>query len=278
MDSTQLLKDSAFKVLYHLMPGLPGSTYKKDLKNFKKIFSDSQFKPDMVKFYPCLVIKGTKLYDEWQKGNYVPLDSLKAAKLLAEIKSEIPKWVRVMRVNRDIPSTVISAGVMKTNLRQLVEEELHKSGKECNCIRCREVGLRSRFEKTADVSDAKISEDFYEASKGEEAFVSFESKQALFGFLRLRNPAKPFMKEISQRTALIRELHVYGKVLPLGEKSVESSQHQGIGKELMVRAEQLAKEKFDAKKIVIISGLGVKEYYSKNFGYKKEGPYMSKKI
>jgi len=278
VDSTQLLKDSAFKVLYHLMPGLPGSSYKKDLKNFRKIFSNPKFKPDMVKFYPCLVIKGTKLYDEWKKGNYVPLDELKAAKMLAEIKSEIPKWVRVMRVNRDIPSTVISAGVMKTNLRQLVEEELHKQGKKCNCIRCREVGLQSRFEKTADVSDAKLCEEFYEASNGEEAFVSFESKDSLFGFLRLRNPAKPFMKEISPRTALIRELHVYGKALPLGEKSAESSQHQGIGKELMVEAEQLAKEKFDAKKIVIISGLGVKEYYSKNFGYKKEGPYMSKKI
>jgi len=286
-NSTQLLKDSAFKVLYHLMPGLPGSTYKTDLKNFKMIFSDPMFKPDMVKFYPCLVIKGSELYNEWKRGEFVPMDAIKAAKLLAEIKSTVPKWVRVMRVNRDIPSTVISAGVMKTNLRQLVEEELHKMGKKCNCIRCREAGIVARGgvsasgrgdEKEVDVNKAKIQKEFYDASMGEEAFISSESRDALFGFVRLRKPAEPFLKEITQNTSLIRELHVFGKSLALGKHDKESPQHKGIGKELMLEAEKMAKEKFDAKKMVVISGLGVKEYYIKNFGYKKDGAFVSKKI
>ncbi len=275
--STQELKDSSFKVLYHLMPGLPGSNYKKDLKNFKMVFSDPRFKPDMVKFYPCLIIKGTKLYDDWVKGEFEPMNELKAAKILAEVKSIVPKWVRVMRVNRDIPSTVIAGGVMKTNLRQLVEEELHKMGKKCNCIRCMEAGLRSRTEEV-DFSKAKLSTEYYEASEGEEAFISIESKDSLFGFVRLRKPAKPFLKEITPRTALVRELHVYGKALALGKRSEESSQHQGIGKELMLEAQRVAKERFGSNKMVVISGLGVKEYYMKNFKYKKQGPFVSKLI
>ncbi|MCX6801385.1 MAG: tRNA uridine(34) 5-carboxymethylaminomethyl modification radical SAM/GNAT enzyme Elp3 [Candidatus Diapherotrites archaeon] len=280
VESTRLLKDSAFKILYHLMPGLPGSDYKKDLKNFRNIFHDARFKPDMVKFYPCLVMEGTKLYDEWLKGNFFPIEEKKAVRMLARIKSELPKWVRVMRVNRDIPSNVISAGIKKTNLRQLVREELRFGGKKCACIRCREAGLKLYDEKigAGEFSKAKLMSEFYQASGGEEAFVSFESKDALFGFLRLRKPFEPFRKEIDSKTALVRELHVYGKALPLGKRSGESTQHQGIGKLLMGEAERIAKEKFDSNKIVVISGPGVKEYYRKNFSYKKKGPYMSKAI
>jgi len=278
VDSTKRLKDSAFKVLYHLMPGLPGSDYKTDLANFRNIFTNPDFKPDMVKFYPCLVIKGTKLYEDWKKGDFVPIEEEAAAKLLAQIKSEIPKWVRVMRVNRDIPSTVISAGVKKTNLRQLVEEELHKMGKKCNCIRCREIGLQNRGKKFPENEVPTLSTEFYEASGGEESFISFESKNALYGFARLRNPATPFLKEITSRTALLRELHVFGRALPVGENDELSVQHKGLGQELIAQAELIAKEKYGANKMVIISGLGVKEYYKKYLGYKKEGPYMSKKL
>jgi elongator complex protein 3 len=148
---------------------------------------------------------------------------------------------------------------------------------KCNCIRCREAGLKQRDEKV-DFSGAKIVSEFYNASGGEEAFISFESKNGLFGFVRLRKPFEPFRKEIGQRTALVRELHVYGKALPLGKKSGESTQHRGVGKKLMHEAERVAREKFDSDKIVVISGLGVKEYYRKNFGYRKEGPYVSKNL
>jgi elongator complex protein 3 len=275
--ATRLLKDSAFKVLYHLMPGLPGSGYRKDLKNLRKIFLDERFKPDMVKFYPCLVIEGTPLYNEWKEGNFSPLTEKGAVKLLAQIKSELPRWVRVMRVNRDIPSNIISAGVKKTNLRQLVREELSAQGKRCSCIRCREAGLKQRDGKV-DFSDAKLSAEFYGASGGEEAFISFESRDALFGFLRLRKPFEPFMKQIGPRTALVRELHVYGKALPIGGRSEESLQHRGIGKALMEEAERISTEKFGARKLVVISGPGVKEYYRKNFGCTRDGQYVSKRL
>ena len=285
VDSTRLLKDCAFKVLYHLMPGLPGSSYKTDLKNFKRVFTNPDFKPDMVKFYPCLVIKGTELYTDWENKKFEPLLEDKAVKLLADIKSTLPKWVRVMRVNRDIPSNIISAGIKKTNLRQLVHEELIKQGKKCNCIRCREIGLLGRIDNNPKLNpnyspdlNPKLSTEFYDASGGEEAFISFESKDALFGFVRLRKPANPFLKQINSRTALIRELHVYGKSLPLHKRDAISSQHTGLGKELMLEAQKVAKERFGADKIVVISGLGVREYYKNNFNYKKDGPYMSKKI
>ncbi len=277
INSTRLLKDSGFKVLYHLMPGLPGSNYSIDLKNFRKIFSNSDFKPDMVKFYPCLVIKGTKLFSDWEKGNFVPMSEEKTIKLLTKLKSELPPWVRVMRVNRDIPSNIISGGIKKTNLRQLIEKQLVKEGKKCNCIRCREIGLFSRQNKIVD-KNPKLKTIFYNSSKGKEVFISMESKECLYGFARLRKPFEPFVKQINDNTAIIRELHVYGKTLGVGEKDVDSTQHLGYGKTLIEEAERIAKEEFDSKKMVIISGLGVKEYYRKNFCYENDGTYVSKKL
>ncbi|MDD3083633.1 MAG: tRNA uridine(34) 5-carboxymethylaminomethyl modification radical SAM/GNAT enzyme Elp3 [Candidatus ainarchaeum sp.] len=277
VNSTQLLKDSGFKVLYHLMPGLPGSNYSKDLKNFKMIFSSPDFKPDMVKFYPCLIIKGTKLYSDWKKGNFSPMSEKKTINLLAKIKSELPPWVRVMRVNRDIPSNIISGGIKKTNLRQLIEKQLISNKKKCNCIRCREIGLFSRQNKIID-EKPKLRTVFYDASNGIEAFISMESKNCLYGFVRLRKPFDPFVKQIDAKTSLIRELHVYGKSLNLGERDIDSTQHIGYGKILLEEAERIAREKFDSKKMVIISGLGVREYYNKNFGYKIDEPFVSKRL
>jgi len=229
----------------------------------------------MVKFYPCLVIKGSKLYDDWKKGHFTPLLESDAIKMLSKLKSEVPRWVRIMRVNRDIPSTIISGGIKKTNLRQMIEKEMIKKGLKCNCIRCREIGLKK---KEFDISKAKIKAETYKASGGEEVFISSEYKDDLYGFVRLRNPAKPFLKEINNKTALIRELHVYGKSLALGKKEIVSAQHTGIGKELMQKAEEIAKERFDAKKMVVISGLGVRPYYKKNLGYKNDGFFVSKKL
>ncbi len=276
--ATRELKDSSFKVLYHLMPGLPGSTYKSDLRDFKKVFKEPDFSPDMVKFYPCLVIKGSELYDEWLKGNFKPMEEKKSVKLLVDVMREIPPWVRIMRINRDIPSTVISGGVKKTNLRQMVDEELKKKKIKCQDIRSREVGINSLSEKSFLKQKPKLKTRFYNASKGEEVFISFESKDYLHGFVRLRKPYAPFIKNIDNKTALIRELHVYGKALSIGKHDDNASQHKGIGKILMQEAEKIAKEKFDAKKINIISGIGVREYYKKNFGYKIDEPFVSKNV
>jgi elongator complex protein 3 len=199
-----------------------------------------------------------------------------AIKLLSKLKPELPKWVRVMRVNRDIPSTVIEAGPKKTNIRQSIHERMKSEGTRCNCIRCRESGLKSRDSEQL-LGKGKLMKEYYTASDGQEIFISYESKNTLFGFARLRIPSLPWRPEINQSTALIRELHVYGKTLGVGKKG-ESTQHKGIGKLLMNEAEAIALNEFDSKKMVVISGLGVKEYYKKNFGYKKDGPYVSKKL
>ncbi len=209
-EATSFLKDSSFKVAYHLMPGLPGSSPKEDFSVFKKVFSDQNFKPDMLKIYPCIVIKGTKLYDLWKKKKYAPYSTKKASKLISKMKAIVPKWVRIMRIQRDIPSTVVSAGVKHTNLRQLIEKEMKKQDWKCNCIRCREIG---RTENKNSEPEIKVEE--YNASNGKEFFISLEDKNSLYGFCRMRFPFEPFRKEISKDTSLIRELHVYSKALPL---------------------------------------------------------------
>ncbi len=272
VNATSLLRDSSFKFAYHLMPGLPFSSPKEDLKVFKKIFSDSDFKPDMLKIYPCIVIKGTELYDLWKKNEFSPYSTKKAAKLIAKMKCFVPKYTRIMRIQRDIPSTVVSAGVKHTNLRQLIEKEMKKHGWKCSCIRCREAGRNPESS-----GKPKILIEEYSASNGTEFFISLESKNSLFGFCRMRFPFKPFRKEITNKTALIRELHVYSKALPLKVPPLgREFQHKGFGKILLNKAEEIALEN-NFNKMIVISGVGAREYYW-NLGYKNDGFFVSKKL
>ena len=278
--ATQLLKDSAFKVTYHFMPGLPGSSSAGDLSAVKKIFSQQEFRPDSLKIYPCLVIEGTELFRIWKRGEFEPLSTESAVKLVSKIKGIVPRWVRIMRVQRDIPHYLVKAGVQKTNLRQIVSEEMHRQGKKCSCIRCREAGLLSlRSEKKFDLENAKIFVDSYSASNGKDFFISLEDKkrELLYGFTRLRFPSSPFLKEIDSETALIRELHVFGTALPLDSHEDSGFQHRGIGKMLLQKAEEIAIEKFDAKKLTVISGLGAKQYYF-SLGFERNCFFVSKKL
>lgn len=281
-DATQRLKDSAFKVCYHIMPGLPGISPEEDIANFRKLFDSPDFQPDMLKIYPTLVVPGTELYNLWRDGKYSPLTTDQAAEIISEFKRYIPKYVRVMRVNRDIPSTVIAAGVSNTNLREYVTRKLTQKSISCKCIRCREAGLRvTRENLTPNPEDIKILHEIYEASKGAEIFISAEDTKfdLLYGFIRLRIPYKPAMKQISSKTGLIRELHVYSKALPLHKApGTTDFQHRGLGKQLFAEAEKVASEDFDLKKLVVISGLGVREYYRRQFGCYVEGPYMAKSL
>jgi elongator complex protein 3 len=272
--ATQLMKDCFLKVGYHMMPGLPGVSYKEDVKTFKDLFQNSDFRPDALKIYPCMVIEGTELYKLWKKGKYKPLTTKKAAQMMVSVKKFIPKYVRIMRVQRDIPTFMTKAGVDRTNLRQYVSQLLKKKGKECQCIRCREPRNRN-----ISLKDTHIMSYYYEASKGAEVFISAEDTKnnILLGFCRLRIPYKPFRKEITKDSAGIRELHVYGTTEKIGKKG-KNIQHKGIGKTLMKEAERIAKEVFDKKKMLVISGIGVREYYCKKLGYKKDGVYVSKKL
>ncbi len=278
----QELKDIGFKLNFHYMLGLPGSAPWRDLEGLKKLFDDPGFRPDMLKLYPCMVLKGTELYKQWKSGKYSPLTTAEAAKLICEFKRFVPKYCRIMRIQRDIPTHQTEAGVDRTNLRQYVDQLCKKKGIRCRCIRCREVG---RAEKLGNVS---ITVEEYEASGGREFFIAAEDKvnDVLVGFTRLRLPSKQLRKEITKDSALLRELHVYGATAAVGEKQVKGekagkdaapkAQHRGFGKLLLKKAEQIAKH-HRKKKLIIISGIGVREYYRK-LGYKREGPYMVKRI
>lgn len=277
--SSQILRDSGIKVAMHMMPGL-FSDPERDMRIFHRLFDDENFRPDMIKIYPCLVTKGSKLYELWQNGEYEPYSTEEAVDLIVNVKKMLPKWVRTMRIQRDIPSQLIEAGVKKSNLGELVYNQLEQEGVSCKCIRCREVGHKEALGITPDFNNVELVKTEYNAAGGREIFLSQEDlgQDILLGFLRLRIPSiKAHRKEIDSKTALIRELHVYGQMAEIGQKSDDLYQHMGYGEELLQEAERLVKEEFDREKILIISGLGARNYYRK-FGYKKEGPYMSKTI
>ncbi len=274
--ATQLAKDSGLKCTYHVMPGL-FVDFKKDLGQFKILFNDGGFRPDSLKIYPALVIKGTELYDLWKGKKYQPLSTEEGVKLISEAMKYIPKYCRVIRVQRDIPSNKVVAGIKKSNLRELIERESERKGIKIKEIRYREVGHRVEKGIILDINHVKPFRLDYYASRGKEIFLSFEDEKndVLIGFLRLRIPFKPFRPEINKKTALIRELHVYGQAVPIGSSLEKAWQHKGFGKKLLQKAEKIAKNEFDMKKIIITSGVGVKSYYKK-FGYRKDGPFVSK--
>jgi len=278
--ATQLLKDSGFKVVYHIMPGLPGSNFERDLEMVKELFDNPDFRPDMLKIYPTLVVKGTKLYQWWVEGKYKALSDEEAVELISEMYRYIPKWVRIMRIQRDLPVQYIEAGPKKGNLRELVELRALSKGIKINEIRFREVG-RSLLLKGKKLTNVEVLVTEYEASGGVEVFISAEDTRndVLVGLLRLRIPSeKAFRPEINGKTAIVRELHVYGPQLPVGERPSDiDTQHLGVGVKLLRKAEEVAYSKYDKRKVLILSGIGVREYY-RRLGYWRErnSPYMTK--
>ncbi len=281
-EATALLKDQGIKVNYHLMPGLPGSSPERDLRMVQTIFSDPGYCPDMVKFYTCLVMGGTELYNQYLAGEYTPYGTSETVSLIAKAKALMPPWVRTMRIQRDIPTTRVAAGVKSSNIGQMVERELRRTGTQCQCIRCREIGLRAYKDGLEpQKAHVRLITRSYEASGGTELFLSYEDTKLnlLIGFLRLRMPGgHVFRKEITPRSALVRELHVYGPMALLRSHSSDAWwQHQGYGAQLLGEAEKRAAEAHDASKMVIISGIGVREYYRRH-GYRKEGPYVTKSL
>ena len=268
--ATRLMRNSLLKIGYHMMPGLPGMTKEMDSEDYKELFTNQDYMPDAIKIYPTTVMKGTGLYGIWKAGKYSPLSAEDAADIIVEAKRHVPKWCRIMRVQRDIPSTVIDAGPNMTNMRQLVEQKLKERGLKCRCIRCREPR-----DKQIDWSAVKLLREDYEAGGGREIFLSFEDSKndLLLGFCRLRIVPESHRGEIPKNCAGIRELHVYGQAVPLGEAG--DIQHRGLGRQLMAEAERIAKEEFSCRKMLVISGIGAREYYYK-LGFKKDGPYVSK--
>ena len=272
VDATKMLKNFGFKVTYHIMPGLPGSTAGKDLLMFKKLFSDERFQPDQIKFYPTVVTKGSLLYRWWKAGKYKPYTDKALQNLIIKCKEIVPPYVRIIRLIRDIPKESIIAGNTITNLRQIMKDK----GAKCNCIRCREAGDRQ-----FTINNLQLTIINYKSSGGKEYFINYESKdkKILYGFCRLRLTNQGFDPEASgsnplavSASAIIRELHVYGELVPVGQN--KKVQHSGLGKKLMLEAEKIAKD-CKYKKIIVISGIGAREYYKK-LGYKLENTYMVK--
>ncbi|PIY60418.1 hypothetical protein COY95_01865, partial [Candidatus Woesearchaeota archaeon CG_4_10_14_0_8_um_filter_47_5] len=267
------LRDLGFKVNIHMMLGLPRHDGKRlsraeELSSLKKIFEDPAFRPDMLKIYPCLVMPGTGLEELYKKGVFAPIATEEAAEIIVEVKRFIPEYCRIMRIQRDIPTHATTAGVDRTNLRQYVAALAKREGVVCRCIRCREVGRRRI------VKEPRLVVREYEASNGREFFMSMEACDRVLGFLRMRFPNRLLHPAITEESALIRELHVYGQAVAVGESDASGTQHRGLGKKLMDASESTARM-HGKKKMVVISGVGAREYYRRQ-GYVREGPYMVK--
>lgn len=267
-EATRSVRDHGLKVGYHMMPGLPGMTDRMERENFSMLFEDEDFRPDMLKIYPTLIMPGTPLFEMHRRGLYEEFTLEKAVRLLAEVKRDIPRYVRIQRIQRDIPAPLIGAGVRKSNLRELVKDEMESRGWRCNCIRCREVGHLGIGEDGIRQSDVEMEEMEYAAGGGIEKFLSFEVDDAIVGYLRLRLPAG--------ECAYIRELKVFGRVVPVGEESASEWQHRGFGSRLIARAEEIAAGS-GMSRMRVTSGVGAREYYRK-FGYERDMSYMGKKL
>ena len=271
--ATRFLKDAGFKVSYQMMPNLPGSDFKRDIRMFKELFSNPDFQPDLLKIYPLALVKEAPLYRLYKKSKFRPYSEKKLIKLLVEIKKEIPFWCRIQRIIRDIPSKdIIAGGVKISNLREVVQRKMKEKGLKCKCIRCREV--REGYKPNEKLY--LFREDYW-ASNGKEIFLSFENKERekLYALLRLRLPSNHILP-VLKKSVIIRETHTYGQMIPVNEKSL-SAQHKGLGKKLIKKAEKIAKEEFKINKVAVISGIGVRGYWRK-LKYKLKGTYMVKKI
>lgn len=275
----KILKDNCFKVDIHIMPDLPGSSLESDKNMMWYLYNSNNLQPDQMKIYPCEVVPWTVIEKWYNEGTYQPYATKQPKEFVNLIKEFIlncPPWIRLPRVVRDIPLNYISGGNKTTNLRQLVEDMIKRDKKMCMEMRYRECGRHKVYSR----ENAELVVRDYQGSKGHDYFISFESpnRVALFGFLRLRFPknSKDIVFDELKNTALIRELHVYGSMLPVGVKKKNIPQHTGLGKMMLQKAEEIALE-MNYKKIAVISGIGVTKYYKK-FGYKQEDNYMIKNL
>ncbi|NXW62211.1 ELP3 protein, partial [Eurystomus gularis] len=278
-ESFHLAKDAGFKVVAHMMPDLPNMGLERDMDQFVEFFENPAFRPDGMKLYPTLVIRGTGLYELWKTGRYKSYPPSTLVDLVARILALVPPWTRVYRVQRDIPMPLVSSGVEHGNLRELALARMKDLGTQCRDVRTREVGIQEIHHKVRPYQIELIRRD-YVANGGWETFLSYEDPEQdiLVGLLRLRKCSEEsFRPELKGGVSIVRELHVYGSVVPVSSRDPSKFQHQGFGMLLMEEAERIAKEEHGSWKIAVISGVGTRNYYRK-IGYELEGPYMVKRL
>ncbi len=271
IEATKRLKDAGFKVGYHMMPGLPGSNPKKDFEMFKELFDNQDFRPDQIKIYPTQIVKGSELEKSHKKLKYKPYPDKELTDLLIKMKQITPRYVRIMRVMREFHKEFVLGEPSSLHLRQKAKQLMDSKGLKCRCIRCREYGFVKKQEKEIDMKTVELKQLDYQASGGREIFLEFSNNDGvLFGICRVR---------IVGKDLFVRELHVYGQQLQVGETSKWKKgkvQHKGYGIRLMKKAEKIAKQ-IRCDKVKVISGVGVREYFRQT-GFRLEGPYMTKKI
>lgn len=271
-NAIKLLRQAGFKIHAHWMPNLFGATVEGDIKDYERLWEES-IRPDELKIYPCSIIANTELNEEFNKGNYRPYHYDELLQVLSESMAKTPRYCRLTRVIRDIPSTDIVDGNKLTHFRQIAENKITQDGKRCQCIRCREVKSR---EVSFDELVLEILE--YTSSIGRQYFLSYRTKNddRIAGFLRLSIPDKDFAEnnfiEELKNKAMIREIHVYGQVVGIGDKREGKSQHLGLGTKLIEKAKEIAQEN-EYDELSVISAIGTREYYRKK-GFADDGMYM----
>ncbi|MGP8074749.1 MAG: tRNA uridine(34) 5-carboxymethylaminomethyl modification radical SAM/GNAT enzyme Elp3 [Thermoplasmata archaeon] len=272
--ATREARDRGLKIGYHLMLGLPGMDPNRDLSDFRRLWSDPDFRPDFLKIYPTLVLPGTALFEDWRVGRYRPYETAIAADLLASMKRELPPWVRIHRIQRDIPARLIAAGVRSGNLRQIALARLEREGGRCRCLRCREAGRRS----SPPLEGFRLTRTEYSAAGGTELFIAFEEPESdcVAGYLRLRFPSESTVGGLT--APVIRELKVLGRELPVGGQATRSSdyQHRGFGGKLLAAAEDAARDRGFGR-VFVTSAVGTREYYRAR-GFESVGPHMAKQL
>ncbi|KAJ2491301.1 Elongator subunit [Coemansia sp. RSA 2050] len=279
-ESFHLAKDAGYKVVAHMMPDLPNVGMERDIEQFKEYFENPLFRSDGLKLYPTLVIRGTGLYELWRTGRYRNYTPSALVDLVARILALVPPWTRVYRVQRDIPMPLVSAGVEHGNLRELALQRMRDLGTACRDVRTREVGIVDIHSRVQPDQIELVRRD-YVANGGWETFLSYEDPHAdiLIGLLRLRKCSPEAFREelVAVQSSIVRELHVYGSVVPVHSRDPKKFQHQGFGSLLMEEAERIAREEHGSRKLAVISGVGTRHYYRK-LGYELDGPYMSKML
>ncbi len=271
--ATALLRAAGFKIVLHWMPNLHGATPESDREDFARLWQG--FCPDEIKIYPNQLLANAELYEYWQRGEFHPYTTEELIDLIADIKPGIPRYCRVNRVIRDIPSTNVVEGNRRTSLRQDIQDEMKRRGTHCQCVRCREVKG-----KTVDLNLLKLDDLIYPSDKAEEHFISYETPDdKLAGFVRLSLPeveAPQTGLTDLEGAALIREVHVYGQSLAVGAEKEGAAQHAGLGTRLLQEAETIARDR-GFKRLAVISAVGTRKYYLER-GFERGELYLVKNI
>ena len=272
-DAIRLLRLAGFKIHAHWMPNLLGATPESDVEDFGRLWNDIALRPDELKIYPCMLLENAELYDYWLRGEYQPYSEEEISEVLIACKVQVPPYVRINRIIRDIPTTNVVEGMKRSNLRQVVQNRLAERGLKCRCIRCREVRRQQ-----VDPERLSLKVETYETDATTEHFLSFETDEYIAGFLRLSLPRSDVNMPLPELTgqAMIREVHIYGPAVPIGEASKGEAQHAGLGGKLLAEATKMARAA-GYRRIAVISAIGTRGYYTRH-GYELDGLYMTRTL